>query len=387
MALLIFISLLLLQASFNLATGQYLDWSTYEANGVNLGGWLVQESTVDTAWWAQYSKGASDEWGLCANQGSLCGSVLERRYATWITAAVIDELYGAGINTLRIPTTYAAWVKVPGSQLYTGNQISFLRSIATYAITKYGMHVIIDIHSLPGGVNGMPFGEAEGHFGWFNNQTALDCSLEVVDAVTSYIQGSGHPESYTIAPINEPVDNTDLSYFGTPLALSDAGAAWVLQYILAVISRVSAVNPNIPVMFQGSFRGEAYWSSQIPSDANIVFDVHHYYFAGRSATSENITSYICSDAEESPGDGKFPVFIGEWSVQAEFNNTLAGRKRALNTGLYAFAAHTRGSSYWTAKFLGNATVDGEGTQADYWNYLAFAEQGMINRSVGKNECS
>jgi hypothetical protein len=28
----------------------YVNWKTFEANGVNLGGWLVQESTIDTAW-------------------------------------------------------------------------------------------------------------------------------------------------------------------------------------------------------------------------------------------------------------------------------------------------------------------------------------------------
>ncbi|KAL2830660.1 putative cellulase [Aspergillus pseudoustus] len=379
---------LLLQASYNLALAtQYLDWSTYRANGINLGGWLVQESTIDTTWWAQYSKGATDEWGLCVNQGPLCSSVLERRYATWITPAVIDDLHSHGINTLRIPTTYAAWVKVPGSQLYSGNQVSFLESIASYAIAKYSMHIIIDVHSLPGGVNGMPFGEAEGHFGWFNNQTALDYSLDVVDEVIAYVQNSGHPESYTIAPINEPVDNPNLSFFGTPLALSDDGAAWVLQYIQAVISKVAAINPKIPVMFQGSFRGEEYWSPLLPSDANLVLDVHHYYFAGRGTTSETITSYICSDAEGSPGDGKIPVYIGEWSIQAELNNTLAGRRRALNTGLFAFAAHTQGSSYWTAKFFGNGFVDGEGTQADYWDYLAMANAGMINPSEAKNECA
>ncbi|KAL4947566.1 glycoside hydrolase superfamily [Aspergillus filifer] len=192
--------------------------------------------------------------------------------------------------------------------------VSFLDNIATYAINKHDMHVVINVHSLPGGVNGMAFGEAEWHFGWFNNQTALDYSLEVIDAVISYVQGSGYPELYTIAPINEPVDNQDLSFFGTPLALSGAGAA--------------------------------------------------RYFAGRGATSENIASYIRSDAEASPSDGGFPVFIGELSVQAEFDNTLASRERALNTGLYAFAAHTRGSAYWTAKFFGNNTVNGEGTQAN-----------------------
>lgn len=193
------------------ASSSYLDWSTFDAVGVNLGGWLAQESTIDSDWWAQYSGGAEDEWGLCAYQGTKCGPILERRYATWITTADIDTLGAAGVNVLRIPTTYAAWVEVPGSQLYHGNQKSFLSSISSYAINKHGMHIIIDIHSLPGGVNGFPFGEAEGHYGWFNNQTALQYSLEAVDAAISFIQNSNSPQSYTLAPINEPVDVQDLS--------------------------------------------------------------------------------------------------------------------------------------------------------------------------------
>lgn len=369
-----------------LSMAQYINWSTYEANGVNLGGWLCQESTIDTTWWAANSKGSEDEWGLCANQGNQCGPILEHRYATYITTSDIDKLASAGVNTLRIPTTYAAWVDVPGSQLYSGKQVSFLKNIATYAITKHQMHIIIDVHSLPGGVNGMPFGEASGHFGWFNNQTAYDYSLQAIDAVIDYVQNqSGNPESYTIAPINEPVDN--IASFGFPAALTDNGAAWVLKYIIAVNSKVRAVNANIPIMFQGSFRPESYWSSKLPSNANIVFDVHNYYFAGRSVAGSNITEYICQDAEAAAGDGKFPVFVGEWSIQAQLDNTFAGRQKALNTGLYAFSQYTRGSAYWTAKFSGNASVDGEGTQADYWNYFYFANNGLIDPSQGAGVCS
>ncbi|XRM40514.1 hypothetical protein ABZX51_003832 [Aspergillus tubingensis] len=347
------LSAFFLQAGFALAAAEYLNWTTYSANGVNLGGWLEQESTIDTTWWAEYSKGADDEWGLCVNQGSQCGPVLERRYATYITTSDIDNLANAGVNLLRIPTTYASWVKVPGSQLYSGNQVSFLNNIATYAITKHSMHVIID----------------------------------AIDSVISYIQNSNHPESFTIAPINEPVDNTDMSAFGSPAALSDEGAAWVLKYIQAVLDRVEKVNPNIPVMFQGSFRGEEYWSSKFSSSANLVFDVHNYYFAGRGATGQNITTYICADAEDGAGDGKFPVFVGEWSIQAQYNNTLADREEALNTGLYAFAKYSRGSAYWTAKFSGNATVDGQGTQADYWNYMTWINNDMIHPDKASEVCA
>lgn len=37
------------------ATSTYLNWKTFNASGVNLGGWLVQESTIDTEWWTQNS--------------------------------------------------------------------------------------------------------------------------------------------------------------------------------------------------------------------------------------------------------------------------------------------------------------------------------------------
>ena len=248
------------------------------------------------------------------------------------------------------------------------------------------MHIIIDVHSLPGGVNGMPFGEASGHFGWFNNQTAYEYSLQAIDAVIDYVQNqSGNPASYTIAPINEPVDN--IASFGFPAALTDNGAAWVLEYIVAVNNKVRAVNPNIPIMFQGSFRPESYWSSKLPSGANIVMDIHNYYFAGRSASGANITEYICQDAEASAGDGKFPVFIGEWSIQTASNNLFSTREGNLNTGLYVFAKYDHGSAYCTAKFSGNSSVAGQGTQADYWSFENFINLGYVNPASGAQYCS
>lgn len=368
-------------------TSNYVNWSTFHATGVNLGGWLVQEDTIDSAFWSKYGGNATDEWTLCANLGSQCGPVLERRYSTFITTSNIDTLAGAGVNILRIPTTYAAWLEVPGSQLYSGNQVSFLKNIATYAITKYNMHIIVDVHGLPGGVNGLTVGEATGHFGWFHNETALDYSYQIMDAVIDYVQSSGYPQSYTIEPINEPADNPDFSTFGTPAALSESGAAWLLKYIKGVIARVEAVNPKIPVMFQGSFKGEEYWSGNFSAGTNLVFDVHNYYFAGRDTYSTNVTSFICSDAKTSAGDGKFPVFIGEWSIQTVYDNLYSMRKRNLNAGLYAWTKYVQGSTYWTAKFSGNATVDGQGTQADYWNFEKFISLGYIDPSSGAQYCS
>nr|AMD11613.1 alpha-rhamnosyl-beta-glucosidase I [Acremonium sp. DSM 24697] len=361
----------------------YLDWKAFRANGVNLGGWLHQEAVIDPVWWSENGgDGIPDEWGLCAKLGRLCGPRLEQRYASYITTQDIDEMAEAGINVLRIPTGYNAWVKVPGSQLYTGNQVRFLRSISDYAIRKYGMHIIVDIHSAPGGLNGMGLGGREGGYGWFQNETALDYSFRAVDAAIAFIQSSSHPESFTLEPLNEPVDNRNMAEFGTPAALTPEGVAWVLKYFRGVLSRVQKVDARIPVMLQGSFKGEDFWSPYFAATDNIVFDVHHYYFAGRPTTSANLPEWICTDAKGAVGDGVFPVFTGEWSIQAATANTFASRALNLNTGLKVFGEYSRGSAYWTWKFSGNVPVEGEGVQGDYWSYEKFFEAGYINPSEG-----
>lgn len=231
----------------------YLNWKTFKANGVNLGDWLHQEAVIDPKWWNQYAPGTPDEWDFCAKLKSQCGPVLEQRYGSYITKKDIDTMAAAGINVVRVPTGYNAWVTVSGSQLYSGNQARFLRAVSDYAIKKHGIHVILDIHSLPGGLNGMGLGEKGGNFGWFQNQTALEYSNKAVDAAIEFIQESDVPQGLSLAPINEPVDNRDITKFGTPEALSDQGAAWVLQYFQGVISRVGKVNPKIPIMLQGGF--------------------------------------------------------------------------------------------------------------------------------------
>ncbi|OQE18753.1 hypothetical protein PENSTE_c017G10260 [Penicillium steckii] len=139
-------------------------------------------------------------------------------------------------------------------------------------------------------------------------------------------------------------------------------------------------------MFQGSFKGEAFWSPIFSAETNLVFDIHNYYFQGRAACPSNVTELIYIDTVNSAGDGKFPTFVGERSVQTEIANTLSSRAKTLQTGLVAWKKYTRGSAYWTTKFNGNDTVDGEGTQADYWNYETFIDLGYTKSTSEAVSC-
>ncbi|KAJ5922000.1 hypothetical protein N7516_009703 [Penicillium verrucosum] len=107
------------------------------------------------------------------------------------------------------------------------------------------MHIILDVY---GGINRSTIGEAAGHWGWFHNQTHFEYSMQVIDAIISFIQNS---VLYS-RTFEQTADNRNLSVFGTPAALSDKGAAWILKYIPAVLDRVASVN----TVFQASTHTE-----------------------------------------------------------------------------------------------------------------------------------
>jgi aryl-phospho-beta-D-glucosidase BglC (GH1 family) len=357
----------------------FVDWTSFNATGVNLGGWFVQEKTIDTGFWADFAGNKSDEWSVCAADKNTCGKALERRYGTWITTCDIDGLAAAGITLLRIPTNYATWIEVPGSQLYHGNQLEHLKKITTYAVEKHGMHIILDLHSLPGGLNGLDIGERVGGRDWFHNQTALDASLATVDRVFDFIQHSGYPQHFTLEPANEPSDNPDFSTFGTPATLSAQGSEWVLKYYKAVLERVrNSDNPKLCVMLHDAFQGPKFWSPHFKASEKIVFDVHKYYFA-RPSTPANVTALMTADGKElAEAAAKFPVFVGEWAIQTSMNNTYASRRAIFKHGLDTWVEHTRGSAYWNVKYSGNARVEGEGTKAEYWDFRQFVDSGYLD---------
>jgi glucan 1,3-beta-glucosidase len=95
---------------------------------------------------------------------------------------------------------------------------------------------------------------------------------------------------------------------------------------------------------------------------------------------------VCGQASVAPGDGKFPVFIGEWSLQVLYNNTYDARESIFNTEGYAWSRYVQGGSSWGAIFNGTDSVDGEGTQRDYWSYDRLIDAGVIKGPTNVTYC-
>ncbi|KAJ9090788.1 hypothetical protein QFC21_007168 [Naganishia friedmannii] len=357
---------------------EFEGWNTFKGYGSNLGTWLEIEVTNTPNIFLDAGYNVTDEWTFCREAGfEYCGQVLENHYATYYTTADIDKIATVGVNVIRIPTTYAAWIEVPGSFLYRGNQLKYLRNVTDYAIKTYGIHVILDLHSLPGGVNGLEIGEAFGNQDWFFNQTNFDYSLQAVDAVIEFVKSSVAPEQFTIAPINEPSDN--LAGFGSPdIVTEPAGVDWVLKYLRAAYAKIQARCPSIWLMQNDSFKGSRFWAPYWNTTDKIVFDQHLYFFAGDGVYGNLIPGITCGQAAAIKPPG-FNVFIGEFSLQSQYNNSLlvSRRQEVYDSQVVSFQKFLSGGAFWNTKFQGMMRVNGEGTQNDYWNFELLIDEGVV----------
>jgi len=242
---------------------------------------------------------------------------------------------------------------------------------------KYGMHIIVGLHSLPGGVNSLDIGEGFGHDGWSFNTTNFDYSLEAVDGVLLFINNSGHIRSFTFAPINEASDN--FAGFGSAAGLTTNGTDWINTYVKACLAKSAQIGKRIPLMLQDFFQGEEYWSPFFDAKTNPVIDSHIYYFAVAGTYSQYVAPAICGQSAIVEGDDTFPVFVGEWSLQVQFNNTLAERKTLFDTLRYSWATYVSGVAFWNIKTLNQDTVSGEGTTQDYRDFESLLDAGVIQQ--------
>lgn len=95
---------------------------------------------------------------------------------------------------------------------------------------------------------------------------------------------------------------------------------------------------------------------------------------------------LCEQVPGAAGDGKFPIFIGEYSIQSRWNNTLAGRKTLFDTWRYVSTLHMQGNAFWGWKFTTSSKVDGEGMLKDYWSYEDMVDAGVVTADTTDSYC-
>jgi len=301
-------------------------------NGVNLGNWLVLEKWMNPALFEGTT--AEDEYYL---PRQLSKEVYEARIkihrSEYITERDFSRIASWGMDAVRIPVPYFIF----------GDREPFIGCIedldkAFNWAEKYGLKILIDLHTAPDGQNGFDNGGICGVCKWSQEPEEVESILTVLERLAArYGKREG---LWGIELINEPLtenmwNSMDIQKRYPPMEPEKAiGSAPVTMEFLRqfYLDAHNRINPYLAdgkyIVMHDGFELKA-WKDFMQEEkySNVVLDTHQYLMvaemAGCHQTIEGYLDYInnhfAKDVEEM--QQYFHVICGEWCL---FNSLACG---------------------------------------------------------------
>ena len=376
--------------------------------GVNLGNWLVLEKWMLPEMFE--GTGAEDEVWLNRkmNPAELKEKMKEHR-DTFITEQDFAFIKEQGVWLLRIPVPYFIF----GDRPPFNGCVEYLDKAFDWA-EKYGLQILIDLHTVPGSQNGYDNGGLTGVCKWCKNPEEVEFALTVLERLAKrYGQRQG---LYGIEVLNEPI--SFLVYATAPstgkaVDKEEAkGSGYVPLPFLEnfyrnAYRRLRKILPeNKTIVFHDGFRLR-HWGKFFRKEhmKNVVLDTHIYIFAMESFVPIHMPwvyqIYIKSQQrliERIQRD--VPVVVGEWcicnkyaekavsgksaekssdrSAQAAAQDELR-KKRYLEIAAMQLQAWESGAGwiYWSYQFKPNRKEPLDEKWKESWDFSRCVENGWI----------
>lgn len=376
--------------------------------GVNLGNWLVLEKWMLPELFE--GTGVEDEVWLNRkmNPAELKEKMKEHR-DTFITEQDFAFIKEQGVWLLRIPVPYFIF----GDRPPFNGCVEYLDKAFDWA-EKYGLQILIDLHTVPGSQNGYDNGGLTGVCKWCKNPEEVEFALTVLERLAKrYGQRQG---LYGIEVLNEPI--SFLVYATAPstgkaVDKEEAkGSGYVPLPFLEnfyrnAYRRLRKILPeNKTIVFHDGFRLR-HWGKFFRKEhmKNVVLDTHIYIFAMESFVPIHMPwvyqIYIKSQQrliERIQRD--VPVVVGEWcicnkyaekavsgksaekssdrSAQAAAQDELR-KKRYLEIAAMQLQAWESGAGwiYWSYQFKPNRKEPLDEKWKESWDFSRCVENGWI----------
>ena len=300
--------------------------------GVNLGNWLVLEKWMSPALFEGTT--AEDEYYL---PRQLSKEVYEARIkihrSEYITERDFVTIKSMGMESVRIPVPYFIF----GDRKPFIGCIEELDKAFNWA-EKYGLTILIDLHTVPLSQNGFDNGGISGVCKWAQNPDEVEFALSVLERLAK--RYGNRKGLFGIQPLNEPItenmwETMDIQNRYAPADQEMAkGSApitmkFLRQFYLDAYDRISAYMPKdkYVVIHDGFELMEWKDFMQEEKYSNVILDTHQYLMVaearGCSQTIEGYLKYIREELEPQITEMEkyFPVICGEWCL---FNSLACG---------------------------------------------------------------
>jgi len=300
--------------------------------GVNLGNWLVLEK-----WMSPFlfdGTDAQDEYYLPRRLSpEVYSARLSVHRQEYITERDFASIRRMGLNAVRIPVPYFLFGDRPP---FLGC-LEYLDKAFDWA-EKYGLQVLIDLHTTPGSQNGFDNGGLCGVVKWAQDPAEVEFVLTLLEKLAArYGTRKG---LYGIQPVNEPLTeavwdtfNVQKRYPPVDAEMARGSAPISLEFLRRFYKEAyRRMRQHLPldkaVVLHDGFQLKV-WKEFLadPEFHNVVLDTHQYLMVaemlGCEQTVEGYLSYIRKNYDRDMAEVSqyARVLCGEWCM---FNSLAVG---------------------------------------------------------------
>lgn len=294
-------------------------------NGVNLGNWLVLEKWMSPALFAGTT--AEDEYYLARQlPADVYAARMQIHRSEYITERDFARIAEIGMNAVRIPIPYFIF----GDRAPFPGCIQELDHAFDWA-EKYGLQILIDLHTVPLSQNGFDNGGICGVCKW--SQSPQEVTF-VLDLLEKLARRYGHRKGLLgIEPVNEPITepmwvtmNVPERYKAADPELAAGSAPITLEFLRAFYTQAyTRLRPHMDsdkyVVFHDGFQLKAWKEFFQKSDFHhVILDTHQYLMVaealGCPQNAEGYESYVLGVLSKDIAEVQayVDVLCGEWSL-------------------------------------------------------------------------
>ena len=290
--------------------------------GVNLGGWLLQEAWMcplekeDRGWGAWDTRNAFQKRGFTVEQIQVLMKTYEDH---WITLKDLDYIRELGMNCIRVPFWYGNFQADDNGTYYSDGNMDenpgFRRLDWVIAeCGSRGLYVILDMHGTPGfQSNDHCCGRSNSSKLFKNTQEGAryrELTIELWLRIAKRYAGNPVVAAYDL--INEPMNGFDQADKQDPVL-------W--EFYDALYRSIREVDPEHILSMEGIWE-----MKNLPDPAayqwrNVLYQLHNYNWE-----KHEIDRKLQDIAEKS--DWKVPVYVGEFQAHGIWDYVLDAYNRS-----------------------------------------------------------
>lgn len=299
--------------------------------GVNLGGWLVVEKWIAPALFRGVK--AEDETYLCIELGQeRARERLTTFRDTFIGRRDFAEIADKGFQAVRLPVPFFLFEDV-GPYIHCYEYVDKAFDWAE----EFGLKILLDLHTVPGGHNGTDNSGIIGVSLWRNRQACVDYTLSVLERLAS--RYGRRRALWGIGVLNEPmccdtpsgrlmnIHELSKHYIPVDAELAKENTNYTLDFLKAFYRNAYArMRPHMEddryIVFSDAFELDV-WDDFLLHEGmtGVCLDTHHYLMTPDMLLfkEKNLTvyqDYLHGLGERLRAAGqRFPLIVGEWNMQ------------------------------------------------------------------------